>query len=136
MLPVGSLVVAAFMLCVTAIVVSFALRWQALIRKNMRIPAVAHVETRMDGSALFEAAVAAAEAHRRARLARQERIRRILTPIAFGLSGSPVILALVALYLAADREAAIVCIMIATVGLGSTSMAYLSARHARPKATP
>lgn len=83
----------------------------------------------------FEAVVAASKVSRRARLARQQRIRRFLTPVAFGLSGLPVIFALAALFLAGDREAAIVCAMISTISLSLTATAYLSAKHGRQKAT-
>jgi len=132
---VGLLVVAAFVLCVIAIILSFTLRWHALVRKNMRNQGAVQLDAAMDGPQIFQAAVASARESRRARLARQGRIRKILTPVAFSLSGSPVILALVALYSAGDREAAIVCIIMATVGLGSNSVAYFSAKYERRKVT-
>ncbi len=125
------LAVAAFVLGVVAILLAFTWRWQALVRNQGAL----QLDSAMDGPQTFEAAVAASKESRRARLARQERIRRILTPVAFGLSGLPVIFALAALFLAGDREAAIVCAMISTISLSFTTTAYVSAKHGRQKAT-
>jgi hypothetical protein len=130
----GLLIVAAFVLGVVAIILSFTLRWQALVRKNSRHQSAVHLDAEMDGLQIFEAAAVASKESRRARVARQERIRKILIPVAFGLSGAPAIFALAALFLAGDSEAAIVCAMTATVGLGASAAAYFFAKHERHKA--
>ena len=127
-------VVAAFVLGVIAIILAFTLQWWALAPGNeTAVPLDAYAS--MNSLQAFEASVAISKEARRVRLARQERVRKLLTPVAFGLSGSPVIFALAALFLAGDREAAIVCAMTATIGLGFTTVAYFSARHARQKGT-
>jgi UMF1 family MFS transporter len=61
----------------------------------------------------FEAAVAASQEARRASLSRQERIRGIIIPIAFGSSGVIAILALTAVFLTHGREAAVAYTMLA-----------------------
>jgi hypothetical protein len=127
----AGLVVAAFVLGLVAMLLAFTWRWQALVRNQSAVQS----DTAMDGPQTFDAAVAASKETRRASLARRERIRRILTPVAFGLSGLPVIFALAALFLAGDREAAIVCAMISTLSLSFTTTAYVSAKHVRQKAT-
>jgi hypothetical protein len=129
----GLLVVAAFVLGVIAIILSFAWRWQTLLPRNLRKQNAVQPDTAMNGLQTFEAAVEASNEARRARLARQERVRKILTPVAFGLSGLPVIFALAALFWAGDREAAIVCVMTATISLGYTTVAHVFAKHGRQK---
>jgi len=125
------LAVAVLVLGLVAILFAFTWRWQALVRNQSAV----QLDTAMDGPQTFEAAVAASRVSRRARLVRRERIRRFLTPVAFGLSGLPVIFALAALFLAGDREAAIVCAMISTISLSFTTTAYVFAKHGRQKAT-
>ena len=128
------LVVAAFLLSVIAIVVSFTWRWRALVPGNLGNQHVVRPDAEMNGPQAFEAAEAASKEARRARLARQERLRKVLTPVAFGLSGLPLIFALVALVFAGDHEAAMVCAMMGTIGLGFTAASYYSAKLARQKA--
>jgi uncharacterized membrane protein YadS len=82
----------------------------------------------------LDAAIAARLQLRRERLLRAERNRRILTPVAFGLSGCTAILALAAFFLARDREAARSCAAIACVSLSITTFAYFAAQSARMKA--
>jgi hypothetical protein len=129
------LLVAAFVLGAVAIILSFTLQWWALAPGTLQDQNALLPNAAMNGPNTFEAAVAASKEARRVRLARQERVRKILTPVAFGLAGLPFIFALAALFLAGDREAAIVCAMTATIGLGSTTGAYFSGRRARQKAT-
>jgi hypothetical protein len=130
----GLLVVAAFVPAVVAIILSFTWQWWALAPGNLRNQSPLQPDAALKGSQMFEAALAASEEAGRVRLARQERVRKILTPVAFGLSGLPLIFAPAAL-LVGDREAAIVCAMTGTIGLGFTTATYFSARRARKKAT-
>jgi hypothetical protein len=68
------------------------------------------------------------------KLLRAERNRRILTRVAFGLSGCIAILALAAVFVAHDREAVRIGATIACVTLSMTTFAYFAAKSARKKA--
>jgi heme exporter protein D len=129
------LVLAAFVLSVIAVIiaviVSVTRRRQVSVLEKEGIQTAMQLDVAKDGPQAFEAAVAASQKAHRARLSRKERIRRILTPIAFGLSGLIVIFALAAFFLAGDREAATVCAMMAAFSFSFTTIAYLSAKHAR-----
>ena len=130
----GLLVLVAFVLSVIAVIASVTQRRQVSMLEKQGIQSAVQPDAAVDGPQAFESAVAASREARRARLSRAVRIRKILTPIAFGLSGVIVVLALAARFLAGDREAAAVCAMIAAVSLSFTTMAFVSAEHARQKA--
>lgn len=130
----GLFVLGAFVLSVIAVIASLTRRRKVSMLEKQGIQSAVPPDAPMDGPQTFEAAVAASREARRARLSREVRIRKILAPIAFGLSGLIVILALAARFLADDREAAAVCAMMAAISLGSTTMAFFSAKHARQKA--
>jgi hypothetical protein len=130
----GLLFLAAFVLSVIVVIVSIMRRRHASVVKKQGIQSAVQLNAATDGPQTFEAAVAASLEARRARLSREERIRRIMTPVAFGLSGLIVIFALAALFLAGDREAARVCAIVAAISFSCTTMAYLSAKHVRQKA--
>jgi multidrug efflux pump subunit AcrA (membrane-fusion protein) len=67
----------------------------------------------IDTPQALDAAIAAARQARRERLLRRARNQRVLTRVALGLSGCIVIGALVAFFLARDREAATILAMLA-----------------------
>ncbi len=125
----GMLVLAAFMLTVAAVVVSVRRRRQVPAPGDLENQNAGRLDAATDASQIFAAAVAASQEVRRARLAREAKIRGTLTRVAFGLSGLIVIFALAARFLAGDREAATVCAVLAAISLGFTSTAYLSAKH-------
>jgi hypothetical protein len=134
MTSAGLLVLAAFALSVIVVIVSITRRRQASVVDKQGIQSAVQLNAAMDVPQAFEGAVAASQEARRARLSREERIRTIITPVAFGLSGLQIIFALAALFLASDREAATVCAMMAAISFCCTTTAYLSAKHARQKA--
>jgi len=127
----GLLVLAAFVLCVTVVMVSVMRRRQALIVEQQGAQSAAQPNATMDVTQTFEATVAASQDARRARLLRRQRIRRITILVAFGLSGVIAMLALAAVFLTTDREAAIVCAMMAVISFSFTTMAFLTAKPAR-----
>jgi hypothetical protein len=130
------LVLAAFVLSVIAVIVIVWItrRRQVSVLEKEGIQTAMQLDVAKDGPQAFEAAVAASQEARRARLSREDRIRRILTPVTFGLSGLIVIFALAAFFLAGDREAATVCAMLAAFSFSFNTIAYLSAKHGRQKA--
>lgn len=128
------LFVTAFVLTVIAVIVLFTWRWQAMVLANPINQSAVQLDAAMDGSQAFEAAIAASQEARRARISRTERNRKVLIPVAFGLSGLTGVCALAALFLAGDREAATVCAVDAVILLFLTAAAYLSAKHASQKA--
>jgi hypothetical protein len=128
------LALAAFGLSLIAMIVSVTLRRRVAVLEEGEIRRTGPIDATMDGPQIFAAAVAASQKARRARLSRQERIRGILGPVAFGLSGLIAMFALAALFLADDRKAATVCAWMATLSFGFTITAYLSAKRAREKA--
>jgi hypothetical protein len=130
----GSLVLVAFVLTVIAIIVSVTRRRQVAALEDQEIQSAEQLDAETDPSKKLAAAMAASQEARRARLSRKARIRGILTPVEFGLSGLIVMFALAALFLAGDREAATVCALMAAISFGFTTTACLSARHARQKA--
>jgi len=127
------LTIAAFVLGVIAIIIAFTWHWWALA-PGLRSQGAAQPDAVMNVPREFAAAEAASKEARRATVARQERVRKVLVPVAFGLAGSTVIIALAAFFWAGDREATTVCAMIACIALGSTTASYSSARRARQKA--
>jgi hypothetical protein len=128
-------VVVAFVLTVGAVTVSFALRRQVWAPGKRGNQIAEQFDASMADPQTFQAAVATSQAARRARLVRRERIRKILTPIAFGLSGVVVVLAFVAYLFAGDREAALVCTMMAVVSFSFATLAYVYAKRASHDAT-
>ena len=127
----GLLVLGAFVLSVIVVMVSVMRRRQALIVEQHGARSAVQPNATMDVTQTFEATVAASQDARRARLLRRQRIRRITILVAFGLSGAIAILALTAVFLTGDREAAIVCVMMAAISISFTIMAFLSAKRTR-----
>jgi VIT1/CCC1 family predicted Fe2+/Mn2+ transporter len=130
------LVLLAFVVvCLIASIVSFKRRQHVLAVDEQRIYSAAQLIGELHGLQTFDAAVAASQQARCARLLREERNGKILTSVAFGLSVLIAILALAALFLAGDHNTATVCAMMAAISLTFTTVAYLSSKYARKKAT-
>lgn len=127
----GLLILAAFVLSIIVVMASVIRRRQATVVEKRGAQSADQLNATMDVTQTFEAAVAASQEARRARLSREERIRGKTIPIAFGLSGVVAILALAAVFLTDDREAAIVCAMMAVISLSFTTVTFLSAKRAR-----